>query len=312
MLTNDEQVHRRQADISRIIGLLFSGFLIGGLSFLPSFSMEPRQFLAVNLSLVDKVIDGVCRRARLRGADAEDFASSARLALIEDDYSVLRKYEGRASLATYLAVVFERLLSDARVRQFGRWYPSAEATRMGAAGVLLETLIRRDRRTLDEALPLVLSLDPLATRGDLESMLTRLPERLPRPHAVDFQALPETLASRETADAALLDADVCRISDRVSRTVRHTLAGFAADDRALVRMRFVAGLSIADIARMTRRPQRPLYRRFEELLDRLRKALRLAGLTVHDVSSVVSSSAEIDFGLENDADHQSATNEEMR
>ena len=274
--------------------------------------MDPGQLFATSLSLIDKVVDGVCRRARLYGADAEDFASAVKLALVEDDYSVLRKFEGRSSLSTYLTIVVERLLCDARMHDRGRWHPSAEATRMGAAGLLLETLVRRDRRTLDEALPLVQSIEPKLGRADLEAMLARLPERRARPAAIKLDAIPaDTLVAREAADAPLLASEARRLSERTAATVRKTLAAFEPEERALLKMRFAAGMSIADISRMTRLPQRPLYRRFEDLLARLRKALRLAGITVDDAGDVIAAAADLDFGLEKETNPQSTLNEEM-
>lgn len=274
--------------------------------------MDPGQLFAANLSLVDKVVDGVCRRARLYGADAEDFASAVKLALVEDGYAILRKFEGRSSLSTYLTIVVERLLSDARMHDRGRWHPSAEATRMGAAGLLLETLVRRDRRTLDEALPLVQSIEPKLGRADLEAMLARLPERRARPAPIDLDAIPaDALVAREAADAPLLASEARRLSERTAATVRETLAAFEPEERALLKMRFAAGMSIADISRMTRLPQRPLYRRFEDLLARLRKALRLAGITVDDAGDVIAAAADLDLGLEKETNSQSTLNEEI-
>ena len=42
--------------------------------------MDPAELFGTNLKLVDRVVAGVCRRSGLRDADAEDFASEARLA----------------------------------------------------------------------------------------------------------------------------------------------------------------------------------------------------------------------------------------
>ena len=47
--------------------------------------MDPATLFESNLDVIDRVIAGVCRRARINGADAEDFASSIKLALIEND-----------------------------------------------------------------------------------------------------------------------------------------------------------------------------------------------------------------------------------
>jgi RNA polymerase sigma factor for flagellar operon FliA len=271
--------------------------------------MDPARLFSENLSLIEQVIGGVCRRARLYGADAEDFASSAQLALVENDYAILRKYEGRAALSTYLTIVIERLLSDQRMHDMGRWHPSAEASRMGAAGVLLETLVRRDRRALDAALPHLQALDASLTRAQAAAMLARLPERRPRPVTADVEQVPEDqLVAREEPDAPLLAEEARRLSEQAGRVVREQVAALDLDDRVLLRLRFVAAMSIADIARATRLPQRPLYRRFEVMLAALRRALVAAGITRRDAEDVLAAAAveELDLGLaEISADRQS-------
>ncbi|HET8773395.1 MAG TPA: hypothetical protein VFP80_06380 [Thermoanaerobaculia bacterium] len=262
--------------------------------------MDPGEVFRANLTLIDRVVDGVCRRRRIFGADAEDFASQVKLALIEDEYAVFRKYAGRASLGTYLTVVAERLLSVQRIHERGRWHPSTEATRMGPAAVLLETLVRRDHRPLDEALPLVQSIDPALTRARSEAMLARLPERTGRPTltGIEGEAAAE-VAAAESADGPLLAAEARRITERAAAVVRETLASFDVEDRMLLRMRFASAMSVADISRMTRLPQRPLYRRIEDLLDRLRRALRKNGISVRDAGMVISaaSTTDLDLGL---------------
>src|SRR5258708_33164072 len=51
--------------------------------------MNPGDLFRANLSLIDRTIDRICRRSRLFGPDAEDFASAGRLGLIADDYALL-------------------------------------------------------------------------------------------------------------------------------------------------------------------------------------------------------------------------------
>ena len=278
--------------------------------------MDAADLFRSNLGIVERAARGVCRRARLSGADEEDFVSAARLALIENDYEILRKYEGRSSLATYLAVVFQRLLSDQRMHALGRWHASREAERMGSAGVLLETLVRRDRRSLDEALPIVQAAEPSLTRSAIESMAARLPERTSRPHGVEIDApAAASLAAPERADQRALDSDARAVSRRTTRVVREALAAFPLEDRMLIRFRFGSSMSIADISRMMRLPQRPLYRRIEALLQRLRAALLAAGLDAGSVAELIGTAAgEMDFGLipEKDAISQSSCSERPR
>ena len=100
---------------------------------------------------IEQAIRAVCRRQRLLPEDAEDFAGVVRLHLIDKDFAVLRRFEGRSSLGTYLLAVITHLGQDWRNARWGKWRPSAEARRHGPVGLQLERLIRRDGFTLDEA-----------------------------------------------------------------------------------------------------------------------------------------------------------------
>jgi RNA polymerase sigma factor for flagellar operon FliA len=275
--------------------------------------MDPRSLLESNVGLIDSIVGRVCRRARMYGADAEDFAAAVKLALIENDYAILRRFEGRASLSTYITIIVERLMADEYIRSRGRWHPSVEAVRLGAPAVLLETLVVREKRSLEEALPLVQAADPAMTRESAEALLARLPERRARPVATDIEDVPETaFASSTGADAGAMANEARRLSERAARVMREALAAFTIEDRTLVRFRFGSGMSIADISRMLRLPQRPLYRRLEALLQRLRDALQAAGLDAGSAEQIIENAAaeELDFGLmENDAERQ--TNQRM-
>src|SRR6185369_9221111 len=118
----------------------------------------PDQLLRANVQLVQRIVGRACRRARLQPADAEDFASEVMIALMENDYAIVRKFEGRSSFGGFLSVVIDRLLLNRFVAERGKWTASAEAQRLGAAAVALERLIYRDGRPLDAALPIVQSI----------------------------------------------------------------------------------------------------------------------------------------------------------
>lgn len=273
--------------------------------------MNMEELFRANLDLIDRVIAGVCRRSGLRDADAEDFASTVRLALMENDYAVLRAHEGRSSLATFLTVVVQRLLSAQRARMWGRWHPSAEAERLGETAVLLEKLLVRDRRSLDESLPIVLAAHPSLERASLRELAARLPRRAARPRLVALEEDAQDAVATDRADARADEAEARRTSTRAARIVRETLARLPLEDRMLVRFRFGAELSIADAARLLGVPQRPLYRRIEALLRQLRAALERGGVSataVHDVISAAASEG-VDFGLDGKSDPARRTRE---
>ena len=263
--------------------------------------MQLKQLFETNLGTIERVIAIVCRRGRLFGEDAEDFASEVKLALIENDYAILAKYEGRSSLDTFLTVVITRLLADSRTRSKGRWHASNEATRLGAAAVLIETLIRRDGRSLDEAMPHIAAAHPELTREGVTAILDRLPGRIGRPRAVDLEAIAHVVVARESTDARAEAIDRERISTAAATAVRDVLGGLAVEDRMLIRLRFASDMSIADISRMMQLPQRPLYRKLDALLGQLRGALTAAGIDAAAAEELVGrdDEREIDFGLMN-------------
>lgn len=249
-----------------------------------------------NLSLIERAIGRVCRKARLIGADAEDFASSAKLFLIEDDYTVLRKHEEGSSLEAYLAVALHRFLINERNRSQGRWRPSAEARRMGVAGVLLETLLRRDRRPMEEVLPIVRTADRALTIEEVEAMAARLPARLPHARTVPIDdELSEVLASRDDPESRVLDAERKRTAKRAGAVIRELLDGMPVADRMLLKLRYGSAMSISDIARMLHLQQRPLYRRVEALLAELRAAL--AGAGVDATTAAYLAGDDLDLGI---------------
>lgn len=261
--------------------------------------MNATTLFESSLETIERTIALVCRRSRLRGADAEDFASSVKVALLEDDCAILRKHSGIASLGAYLAVVIDRMLWDGRARTMGRFYASAEATRIGPAGVMLELLVRRDQRPFEEALPILRASFPEVTRQDAERMLQRLPQRNPRPQFVELEDVDLPLAAPAGADQHTIELEQQRLSRQAARILRDTLASFSLEDRTMLRLHYGMSQSIADVSRMMRLPQRPLYRRLEHALARLRGALEKEGIDARAIPDLLSGALEedVDFGL---------------
>lgn len=262
--------------------------------------MDPATLFEANLGVIDRVITAVCRRARWFGADAEDFASAARLELMENDYAALRRFEGRSSLATFVAIIVHRFLMDEWTRRAGKWHASREAERLGPAAVELEKIVRRDRRSIDEALPIVKAIDPTLTRDQLAGIEARLPLREPRPHAVALDPETDHFAAMERTDERVTAWDEQRISDRAGRVIRETLAAMPIEDRMIIRFHFGEAIPLKEVAELLRLPQRPLYRRVEALVRTLRNALLEAGIDAGDARELIgSASAVMDFGLRN-------------
>src|SRR6266849_890892 len=206
-------------------------------------AVSARGLLESHLPLIDRVIAHVCRRQRLRDDESDDFAGLVRLKLIENDYAILRKYEGRSSIETFMSVVVQRLLLDYRVQLWGKWHASAQAKRIGSIAVDLERLIHRDRQSIEQSTAILKARYPHVTQQSVAALLDRLPQRSPRFRDVALDAAHEVA---EDADGVIA-LDVRRASDRISRVVNEFIGGLPPRDRLILRLRFENDMTVAEI-----------------------------------------------------------------
>lgn len=239
------------------------------------------------LPLIERVIAFVARRHRLTADAAEEFGSAIKIKLIENNYAVLRGFQGRSSLQTYLTVVIQRAFLDQRAAAWGKWRPSAEAKRLGAMAIELERLHHRDGLTFDEACETLCTKhgDGLS-RKTLEEIGAKLPPRTTRRLEGEEQ-LADVPVVAEAASLGERDARRA-LAQRVERVIGHVMGSLAPQDRLVLRLRFADGFSVADIARSLRLEQKALYRRIEKMVDELRLRLQEAGLKQDEVRDALA------------------------
>jgi RNA polymerase sigma factor (sigma-70 family) len=236
------------------------------------------------LPVIEKVIAQVCRQHHLCNTEAEEFASEIKLHLIERDYEVLRRFQQRSSLATYLTVVVQRQFLNYRNRLWGRWRPSAEATRLGSTAILMERLVARDGWSFDEAVEqMQTNYAVRESRDELNRLCVLLSPT---------SSVRRFVSEDEASDVPTLDpgpeANLVRAErDFVDRRVRVALEGairtLTAEERLLIKMRFDDAFAVSEIAELLHLKQRPLYRTFERLFARLRECLVTDGVSPDDV-----------------------------
>src|SRR5262245_27631597 len=238
----------------------------------PPFASDEARFLAV-LPVIDDVTNQVCRRNHLNGTEADDFRSDVRMHFIERNYEVLRKFEGRSQLTTYLTVVIQRLFIDRRNRDWGRWRPSAAAKRLGPTGILLERLIVRDGWPQEQALELVAINHGVVIDDTLRALCDKLAERTPSRRMVSEEDAGEIADKGSAADDNVVRAEQDFLARRVRSALDRARLMLAPVERLILRMRFEDRLSVADIARTLTLDQRRLYRTIEQLLANLGASL---------------------------------------
>ena len=253
--------------------------------------MDYQRLLLEHLALIDQIVRTTGRRRHL-SREQEDFAGYVNLRLIEDDYAVLRRFQGRSSLRTYLIAVIERLSLDYCVERWGRWRPSAAAERLGPVAILLERLTHRDGHTLEEALEII-SIDHAAASSpaELRDIWAQLPPRLTTSEVAEAAAA--TVSSDQTAEQNIEDAERQASIVRLERTLKAAFDTIPDRDRVMLALRYGQDLPIVEIARLTGVSVPTLHRRLDRTVKELKRELTAAGFDPREVSGLIGQSAMV-------------------
>jgi RNA polymerase sigma factor (sigma-70 family) len=244
----------------------------------PPGERSPEEIFLENLPYIEKVIHHSCRNSKLSPQEAEDFEQHVMLKLIEDDYAVIRKFRGDkgATLQTYLATVIKRTRYDYQDHLWGKYHASAEAKELGPVAARLEMLMVRDGYSFEEACEILRTNEGVDTSvAELADLRAKLPHRAPK-QIVGEDPLQFEPARELRPDQQVLEEEREAGRRRLYMGLKRGLDTLPKDDHLLVRLWI--NFSIADIARIRKVEQKPLYRRMEKILKILRKALESQGV----------------------------------
>lgn len=238
----------------------------------------PDLFLQ-HLPTIESVIKFVVVRHRLTADEADDFAATVRLRLLDHDCATLRKFRGHSSLRAFLGVVILRLYRDYRTAQWGRWRPCAEARRTGPLAIRLDRLLSRDGFTFDEAVEILRVNHGVTEDGEaIRELAARFPMRLKR-RPVDVRGFEDLVAVPVSPfPVPALEKQ----AERALEALRAAVQRISSEERLVLSLFFANRLCIAQIARRCGLDQKALYRSFTALLKRLRVEMQTAGITAAD------------------------------
>jgi len=253
-------------------------------------SQEYEALLVRNLPFLRRFAAKLCLRHGFDEDEVKEFVSWATARLVEDDYAILRKFQGKSLITTYLTVVIGHLYGDYQNAEMGRWRPSAEAQRQGDDAIALEELVYRDQHPVATAVAMVLSRGRTQrSERELFALFKLLPIRhRGRLRRVGRDESLESAPARDTAEDPLLRAEADLERSRVQNELKHVLASLSDEEKVIVQLHFFKGMSIAAIARQLQLEQKPLYRRLERILSRLRNDLVRAGVSPERVAAMLA------------------------
>lgn len=251
--------------------------------------LNPQAVFLEHLGWIDKMAALASRKHGRREADVEDFASWAKMRLMEDDYAVFRSFRGEAGWKTFIATVMVRLSIAYSRKEQGRWRPSAAAARMGTPARELEQLVRRDGYTVPQA------GEKLRTAGvthlsnlELARLLDGLGERTPlRPLEVTDDPVVESTESADRADERVEAAEARTERSALKAALLRGMEAMSYEDRMIVWMHYGEERTLAYVARALNIEQKPLYRRINKLRDLLRTLLEREGVSGREVRAML-------------------------
>lgn len=258
---------------------------------------EGEGVLLEHLSFIEKTIGVLARRHAVKPWDRDDFEGLVKLRLVADDYAILRKFEGRSQLTTFLTTVIQNLFRDFRIQRWGKWRPSAAAKRLGEVGVQLESLMYRDGFSAAEAFHILRErLDVTSSDEQLETIASELKPRTNR----RFESGGELawLESPERGDQAVVDRERAQAMSRANKALCAVLSSLEPVDRLILKMRFLDSLTIRAIAEALELKQRRMYTRVQRLLGEVRRGVEERGVSCEDVLDLLDWPAfDLDSGL---------------
>lgn len=248
--------------------------------------VEGEALFLASLPVIDDVTGQVCRRHRLTAAEADDFRSEVRLHFIERDYEVLRRFERRSALPTYVTVVIQRLFLDYRNRLWGKWRPSADAKRLGPTAILIERLVVRDGWSLEQVVETLRVNHGVSLDASLQALCDKLTRRGPKRQLVAEEQA-EALESREPSpDTNVVRVEQEFLAKRVRAALDRARQALEPEERLILKMRFEDAVPVADIARALHLNQKRLYRTIERLLAQIGDKLEAEGVSRADARAL--------------------------
>jgi RNA polymerase sigma factor (sigma-70 family) len=240
---------------------------------------SPEDWFVSLLPVLDRIIAFEVRRHRASPETHEEFRSQVHLRLIENDYGILRKFEGRSTIQTFLTTVVVNQFKDYLNRELGKWRPSAVALRLGPEAVQLERYVIRDQLPFDDACAALATKHGItSSRAELEQLAQKLPVRFRRRR--ESEAAIENIPAPGGADQNVIDQERSALFQRVAAIVANVCATMPSEDAMIVSMRFADGRKVSEIAAGLGLPQKPLYERLNRLARQLRAGLEAEGIDV--------------------------------
>jgi len=264
----------------------------------PASALNPETTFLQHIASMERIAAFTARRSHLTADQTAEFVQTVLVKLLENDYEIIRKFEGRSSFTTYLTTVIMRRFQQWRVEQWGKWRPSAQARALGENAITLERLMSRDGFSFSEAVTVLMQSQPqdFSVR-ELEAIYIRLPLRKPRPMFISDENVLAELPGEDSTDERVRAGEREIALRSAVAGLDRAIGGFSPEDRLILQLRFWNGRTVPEVARILGLEPKKVYKRLDRLFKALRRALEDAGIDHASVGELMDRPV-LDLSLE--------------
>jgi RNA polymerase sigma factor (sigma-70 family) len=244
---------------------------------------EAEAIFLRHLAAIERLTANACRQSRIAGDEIDDLTSHVKLALIQGDYAIIRKFQGRSSFTTFLTTVIRRLISQYQIKERGRWRPSAKAKRLGQLAMTVERLLTREGWSISEVAREVARRHPGCATGDILEIAHQLPQRHGRPQQVSISDHLHTVIDADDPLQTILNRELSLRATRAVNLLQTAIATLSVLDQTILRKRFLAEQKVRVIADSLQVSPRKAYKRLYASLSLLRLRLEEQGFMRREI-----------------------------
>lgn len=246
----------------------------------------PEELYHQSLEALPLILRVLGRKKRLSPEELEDLRCEILIRLLDNDYQVLRRWDKRSSLETYLGTVASNLWNDRVRAEQGRVRVSAAAKRLGPPAPDLEMLLGRQELLFDEAFEMIKPRFPDLSRDEALAIVAQIKPSTGW-HFESDDGVDQLPALDPTGAEHLEQREKLVEKRKALDLLQRILSELPQPDRLLLVRAHAEGVKFSRIARSLGIDQKSLYRRNERLLKKLRTELEEAGIRWEDLSEIL-------------------------
>jgi DNA-directed RNA polymerase specialized sigma24 family protein len=120
---------------------------------------------------------------------------------------------------------------------------------------------------------------------ELNKIAARLPPRTPR-HMEGEEVLESLLSSENRPDAGIAEKEKNALRVRALEVLQKALKSVPAEDQVILKMQQWDHFTVAQISRVLKVDQKPLYKRIQKTLEHLKSEMERQGIRKEDIDDL--------------------------